>query len=264
MVRAAVAAADHCVAQCPTAEGMVQSIMWWPPAALLLLLAAAAGARAADMAWPPFLPARGAFPADIVAVVERTWDQVTFSRTVQGRPARAPFDLYLALVDAPDVTAAAARFRGLARHEVRALGADWYEADDRDGSHGQYRVLLREPRRRVILSWGEHSSGLIGAIRGSALTELLLEPRGAEVSQALTAHVHIDNRVAAAVARLLIVLFGGIADRRLREAFASAGQVAEWAAERPEEFCLWLDGAPVPPGRRARLRPFLPACGAAS
>ncbi len=240
----------------------MQSIKSCPPAALLLLLAwAAAAARETATPWPPFLPDRAAFPAEITALVERTWSQVTFRRTVTGRPARAPVDLYAALVDAPDITAAAARFRELARHEVRALGEDWYEADDRDGSRGQYRVLVREGHRRVILSWGEHSSGLIGSIRGSALTELVLEPREAEVAQALTAHVLVDNRLAAAVMRVLLVLFGGLADRRLREAFATAGQIAEWAVERPREFCVWLRQAPVPPARRAGVERAVPGCG---
>lgn len=71
----------------------------------------------------------------------------------------------------------------------------------------------------------------------------------------------IENRVAATVARVLIVLLGGIADRRLREAFASAGQIAEGAADRPEEFCEWLGGAPIPPERGARGAGLGRGCG---
>jgi len=246
------------------AEGIVQSVTWRLAASLLALVAASLAAGDAAPPWPPFLPERAALPADIAALVERTWGHRTWSRTVRGRPARAPLDLYMALVDAPDVTAAAARFRELARHEVRALGEDWYEADDGDGSRGQYRVLVREARRRVMLSWGEHSSGLVGTIRGSALTELSLEPRGGDVAQELTAHVLIESRVAAALARMLLVLFGGIADRRLRQAFASAGQVAEWAADQPAEFCQWLGRAPVPAERRARVAGLVRGCGETS
>ncbi|MBI2525457.1 MAG: hypothetical protein HYV93_05700 [Candidatus Rokubacteria bacterium] len=237
------------------------SVTRWLAASLLALVAAGLAVGEATLPWPPFLPGRVTFPTEIAAGVERTWGHRTWSRTVRGRPARAPFDLYTALVDAPDITAAAARFRDLARHEVRALGEDWYEADDGDGSRGQYRILVRAARRRVMLSWGEHSSGLIGTIRGSALTELSLEPRGEDVAQELTAHVLIESRVAAALARMLLVLFGGIADRRLREAFASAGQVAEWATAQPAEFCQWLGRAPMPPERRARVAGLVRGCG---
>lgn len=225
------------------------------------LLATPAWSASPLPAWPPFLPPRAAFSSEITAAVEGTWNDVTFSRTVGGRPARAPLGFYAALIDAPDVTAAAARFRGFARHQVRALGEDWYEADDGDGSRGQYRVLVREPHRRVMLSWGAHSSGLIGGIRGSALTVLVLEPRGDAIDQTLTAHVRIENRLAAALARVLIVLLGGLADRRLREGFDSATRVVEWAVERPEEFCEWLLRSPVPPERRAPVLSALGACG---
>jgi len=84
------------------------------------------------------------------------------------------------------------------------------------------------------------------------------------VGQELATHVLIENRLAAAGARVLIVLFGGIADRRLREAFASAGQIAEWAADRPEEFCEWLWGAPIPRERCARVAGVVRGCGALS
>lgn len=257
-----MAAADHDGNQRPTSYAAAPSRTRWAGLLVLGLLVTRVWGAPPGLPWPSFLPPPESFPPDLAAAVERTWNNLTFTRTVAGRSARAPFDLYVALIDAPDVTAAAARFRRFAPHEVRALGEDWYEADDGDGSRGQYRVLVREPRRRVMLSWGEHSSGLIGGIRGTALTVLALEPRGAEIDQDLTAHVRIDNRVAAALARVLIVPFGRLADRRLREGFESAARVAEWAVERPEEFCQWLRQAPVPPDRRTPVLAALGGCGA--
>ena len=66
----------------------------------------------------------------------------------------------------------------------------------------------------------------------------------------MTPHILIENRVTAPVARVLIVFFGGIAERRLREAFASAGQISEGAADRPE--------------RRARVAGLVRGCGGPS
>lgn len=223
------------------------------------LLALAAWAEESRLPWPGFLPPRGTFPTDLVAAVERTWTEWTLSRTIQGRPARAPLDLYAALIDAPDVTAAAARHRMLARHAVRHVRDDLYEAEDRQGSRGFYQILVRERDRRVIFSWGEHSGSLLGTIRGDAITVLTLEPRGQEIAQELTAYVRIENRVAATLARALIVIFGGVADRRLSEGFAVAAQVAEWAVAEPDEFCGWLNRSALP---RERWAPIarLPAC----
>src|SRR5439155_1750426 len=112
---------------------------------------------------------------------------------------------------------AAARFKKLARYEVESLDDDRYVADDRDGARGVYRVLVREPTRRVMMSWGQHSGRVLGTIGGSALTILDFAPHADGVEPTLTAYVRIDNRVAAAIARLVAPLFGYLADRKLAE-----------------------------------------------
>lgn len=194
--------------------------------------------------------------------MERIWTDPTLTRTVRGRPAHVPFEVYGAFVDAPDVTAAAARFRRQARHEVEALDDDWYRATDNDGSRGIYRVILREPLRRVVVSWGEHSGRILGTISGSALTVVEFQENATGVEQVLTAYVRIDQPVAAAFARLLIPIFGHFADRKLAEGFAVTASVAEWAVEQPREFCEWLAREPLPAARRERVLPVVPGCAA--
>src|SRR3989442_15346982 len=109
-----------------------------------------------------------------------------------------------------------------------------------------------------MVSWGQHSGHILGTIRGSALTDLELTPRGETVEQTLTAYVRIDNRLVAAIARLLIPLFGYLADRKLAEGIGVSAAVAEGAVEEPEAFCPWLPGGPLPPERRARIPAALP------
>ncbi len=151
----------------------------------------------------PFLLARHTY-LQVAATVESTWQPATFSRTVHGRPVPVPLPLYGALVDAPDITAAAARLRGFARDDVRVVANDWYEAEDHCGASGYYRVLERDTGHRVLLSWGEHRSGWLGTVKGSALTVLTLEQQSSAVNVRLTAYVRIENPVAAALARVLV------------------------------------------------------------
>src|SRR5439155_243252 len=76
----------------------------------------------------------------------------------------------------------------------------------------------------------------------------------------LTAYVRIDNRVAAAIAKLLVPLFGYLADRKLVEGIRVSAAIAEWAVEQPAEFCAWLAQEPLGPERRARILAALLPC----
>jgi hypothetical protein len=225
-----------------------------------LLLTAATSAPGESPSWPPFLPSPDTFAPDLRASIERVWVDPTLSRRVAGRPAGVPFDIYIAFVDAPDVTAAAARLLQLAPLEVRALDESWYEADDHDGARGVYRVIARTETRRVMISWGRHRGWLLGTISGSALTVLDLRARDGRVDQSLTAYVRIDNAVVAAHARLLVPSVGGLAGPKLSGGFAGAASVAEWAVEHPTEFCDWLRREPLPANRKDPMLLITPRC----
>lgn len=111
-----------------------------------------------------------------------------------------------------------------------------------------------------MISWGRHRGWLLGTISGSALTVLDLRARDGRVDQSLTAYVRIDNAVAAALARLLVPVFGRLADRKLSEGFAVTASVAEWAVEHPTEFCDWLRREPLPADRKDPVLLVAPGC----
>lgn len=229
-------------------------------AATLAMAVAADSQGAAVAPWPNVLGARAAFSPDVSAAVEHVWDQPTLSRTVNGPSARVPVQLYTAFVDAPDVTAAAARFRRLASYHIEPLDGDRYRADDGDGARGFSHVLRRDGRRRVILSHGEHSGPILGTISGSALTVLDLTTDGERVQPILTAYVRIDDRLAASLAQLFVPRFGFLADRKLAEGLHVTKGVAEWAVDPFGGFCEWLAREPLHAASRARVMAALPAC----
>lgn len=229
--------------------------------ALLLGLGVAATARAAALpAWPPFLPPRDTFSPAVVATVEKVWQDPTLTRTVDADPVETPLDVYRVFFDMPDVTTAAARHLGLARYEVRRVSQDTYEADDRAGARGRYRVLVQAPGRRVLLSTGRHESGLLGTVRGDALTMVTLEAREGATAPRLVAYVRIEHAVAAALARALVPVFGYLADRKLREGFRVTAKVSEWAWRSPGEFCGWLEDGAVSAERAAVVAAALGRC----
>src|SRR5262245_35587020 len=228
-------------------------------AALVLVLTNGASGAPAQP-WPPVLGSRESYPADVSATVERVWTDPTLSRTVKGRAARVPVDVYLAFLDAPDVTAAAARFKGFAKYDIRAVDDSHYLASDGAGARGSAEVLQRDRRRVVVLSRGEHTGPFLGTISGSALTVIDLEPQGHGVDPTLVAYVYIDNPLAANLARTLVPTFGFIADRKLGEGMRVTAQVAEWAVHPSGGFCDWLAREQLPPARRDRILTAVPSC----
>src|SRR5262245_2698446 len=229
--------------------------------AFVLLLALVTGTGAApEPSWPPALKSRESYPPDVSAAVERVWSDPTLSRTVKGRAARVPLDIYRAFLDAPDVTAAAARFRGFAQYNIQALDESHFLASDGAGARGSAEVLQRQQRRLVMLSRGEHTGPFLGTISGSALSVLDLEPQRYGVDPTLVVYVYIDNPLAASLARTLVPTFGFIADRKLAEGMRVTAEVAEWAVDPSGGFCEWLAREPLPPSRRGRILTVLPSC----
>jgi hypothetical protein len=227
------------------------------------LLALTVTARGAPTDWPPFLRASEEYPAQIATAVKRLWVDATFTRTVSGEPAPVPLAFYLKFVDAPDVTAAAARHLGLTTYDVKVLGDDWYQADDGDRTRGVYHVLVRDGARRVILSWGTHHGSILGTIGGSALTRLEFGDDTGRATQRLAVNAIIDNGVAATITRPILLLFGWFVDRKLGEAFRTAAAAAAWAHANPDDFCAWLSGA-ISGERRAELLDVFAECAAAA
>ena len=233
-------------------------------AALVLLFLAASISGATGTPWPALLGPREGFPSEVSTAVERVWMEPTLRRTITGSPARVPLDVYEAFVDAPDVTAAAARFAGIRTFDIHALDDDSYWGDDGDGARFVARVLRREPRRRVLLSEGQLVNPLLGTITTSVLTVLDLESQDGEVSPRLTAYMYIAKGGGATLARLLVPTFGFIADRKLGEGVRATSAVVAWAVERSDGFCDWLAHEPIPPVQRDRILAALPTCAAVS
>jgi len=233
-------------------------------AAIVLLCLAASISGASGTPWPALLGPREALALEVSPAVGRVWIEPTLSRTINGPSAHVPLDVYVALVDTPEVTAAAARFRRIRTYDIHTLDDDSYWGDDGDGARFVARVLRREPRRRIFLSQGRLVNPLLGTITASALTVLDLEPRDGEVSPRLTAYMYIAKGGGATLARLLVPAFGFVADRKLGEGLRVTSTVAEWAVERSGGFCDWLAHEPLLPMQRDRIQAALPTCAAAS
>ena len=81
--------------------------------AYLLVLTPSAGGVPARP-WRSLLGSTEVLAPEVSAAIERVLAAPTLERQVHARSARTPLDVYLAFLDAPELTAAAARFLKLA------------------------------------------------------------------------------------------------------------------------------------------------------
>jgi hypothetical protein len=218
-----------------------------------LFLAACWLARAALAAqpatWPPFLPDRGLVPDDQAVEVEQVWTRRTFERHVRAPPVDVPAAIYVAVIDSPDILAAAAHHLGLTDESAKAAGDGSFDLSSPGGSRARYRVLLSEPNRRVTLSRGTHAA--IGThVSATVLGNLKLSHGGeGPIEPELDVFVLVESPVLSWLTRALQWVLPSIADQELLRGFRLAQAVATWAWKDPNAFCSWIATQDLPAGR---------------
>lgn len=214
----------------------------------LLCLLSGQSLDAQETSWPSFLPAR----AEVrnAELVEEVWKGRTFERHLNAPPLHVPIVAYVALIDSPDILAAAARYRGITDESAEEVNGSRFELRSPDGSRASYRVIWSQPNRRVILSQGSRvvfgltvSAAVVGVLTISNL-------RG-PIQQDLRVFVRMDNPVLSFLTRAVRLILPSIADKELLRGFQLAHEVAEWAWWDRQGFCTWLHDSAVS-GKRAQ------------
>jgi hypothetical protein len=157
-------------------------------------------------------------------------------------------DLYVALINAPEVVAAAANHLRMTTATLSVVADRTYEWRSTDGSQALLLVLLSEPTQQVTLSQGQLVvNGL--TIRGSVLGNLSLSSGEGGVHQELATYVRIDNAILAWLTKAFLPLMPSTVDAELSRGFAITGAVARWAWQDREEFCRWQETSRFAPER---------------
>ena len=211
--------------------------------ALVLLALAACWALRADSreAWPPFLAAASAAPNE--ELVRDVWNHATFERVVEAPPLRAPLPIYEAVIDAPDVLAAAATHLQLTTESAEALPDGGFELRGPHGSSAWYRSLSADHRHRVVLSQGTIVVAGI-PVNAAVLGDLTISNVDGTIRQQLNAFVRLQNPVLSWATKFLLFVLPALADHELARGFALAQAVSTWADRDPAGFCRWLTTQP--------------------
>jgi hypothetical protein len=196
--------------------------------------------------WPPFLPHSADKRSD--DLVAQMWQKRTFERKLNPAPVSVPMDLYVALINAPEVVAAAANHLGMTTSTLNAVADRTYEWRSQEGSRALLRVLLSEPTQQVTLSQAQLVVHGI-TIRGSVLGHLKLSSVEGGVHQELATYVRIDSAILAWLTKAFLPLMPRTVDAELSRGFEITGAVARWAWQDREEFCHWQETSRFAPER---------------
>ena len=226
---------------------------------VLLLLVSVDVAQANDSEWPAFLPVRQHFRQETSQLIEQTWGKRTFERLLRPDWLAVPLEIYAAVIDSPEVMAAAARHLGKANETMDRMGDGRYLITRPDGSQAKYEIIFADESRRVTLA---EVQGVVYGVRveGSVLGVLELSRAPHGIEQKLKVYVRIHNRFLAVASKLVLFLLPSIADAELSRGFTIAAAVAEWVATDPAGFCGWLGSSGLSDSAAAGIRSAVCGC----
>ncbi len=211
-------------------------------AGLAVLWAAAAGANE---------PAHHAVLEQVVSVrqdeVREILTDPTFVRRLRLEAVANP-QVFIYLLDHPDITTALARILQIAPTRLWRVGPGQYQGKDGDWNAGTLEVLAADGDRRVFLEQGVSRGWWFGDVAGRVVAAVDLSSEGDRIRGEVTVWAKIDHGALDRLLRMAAPVLGGFLDRKLEEQFGITFRVAERASRDTPRFCHFL--AVVPDGSR--------------
>jgi len=220
----------------PQEQRIVRTSPWL--AGVALLWAAAAGASE---------PSESAVLAQVAAVrhdeVRQILADPTFVRRL-GLEAVASPQVFLYLLDHPDITTALGRALQLAPTRLWRVGPGHYQGDDGEWNSGTLEVLAAAGDRRVFLEQGVSRGWWFGAVAGRVVAAVDFSREGDRIRGEVEVWAKIDQGAVDRLLRMAAPVLGGFLDHKLEEQFGITFRVAEHARREAARFCQLLAVTP--------------------
>ena len=207
-------------------------------AGVALLWAAAAGANE---------PSQHAVLEQVAPARHDEVREILADPTFVGRlrlEAVATPQVFIYLLDHPDINTALARALQIAPTRLWRVGPGRYQGDDGEWNAGTLDVLSAEGDRRVFLEQGVSRGWWFGEVAGRVVAAVDFSGEGDRIRGEVQVWAKIDHGVLDRLLRVVAPVLGGLLDRKLEEQFGITFRVAEHARRDPARFCQLLAEIP--------------------
>ena len=171
----------------------------------------------------------------------------TFVAHLQMETDASP-QVFIYLLDHPDINCALARALQIAPTRLRRVGPGRYQGDDGAWNSGTLEVLSAEGDRRVVLAQGVSRGYWFGDVAGRVVAAVALAREGDRLRGEIAVWAKIDHGVLDRLLRIVAPVIKGLLDSQLEKQYGITFRVAEHASHDTARFCHAL--AVIPDGSR--------------
>lgn len=195
--------------------------------------------------------------------IDTILDDYSLHRRLPTEVFRSDPDVYLFLVNEPQVTVAVWRALGISelKLQVHPENPNLFIGNDGKGTQGTCEYLYRSPELHVLVCEGSYRGPLVPKpIRASLLLVLRSayfrdQSQEVYVTHQLHAFVKLDSNAAEAVAKLTDPISARMANHTFRQITAFLGAMSRWMEQQPEWAHRLADQlGDVSPAQRQQLR----------
>jgi len=171
----------------------------------------------------------------------------TFVAHLQMETDASP-QVFIYLLDHPDINCALARALQIASNRLRRVGPGRYQGDDGAWNSGTFEVLSAKGDRRVVLAQGVSRGYWFGDVAGRVVAAVALAREGDHIRGEVKVWAKIDHGGLDQFLRIVAPVIGGLLDSQLEKQYGITFRVAEHASHDTARFCHAL--AAIPDGSR--------------
>jgi hypothetical protein len=171
----------------------------------------------------------------------------------------ASHQLFIFLLDHPDINCALARALQIAPTRLRRVGAGRYQGDDGAWNSGTLEVLSAAGDRRVVLAKGVSRGYWFGDVAGRVVAAVSLARDGDRIRGEIVVWATVDHGVLDRLLRVVAPVIGGLLDSQLKKQYGITFRVAEHATHDTARFCHAL--AVIPDGSREERQTLASVAG---
>ncbi len=156
-------------------------------------------------------------------------------------------ELYEYLFDRLSMSALLLRELKLAKYNIYEEGANNYRWIDPKGIFGHFKLVYKEPGKRIYHGSGFYDGRFMPRMEGEAIMVFKYHPvkdkKSWLMENQVYSYIKIDNTFYSTMAKILRPILPGLVRERMKNLFLASRNLSEWINRDPEEVYQRLEGS---------------------